>query len=74
MYIDGMKLSYHDCPKGVTQSSILGPIIFSLYIIDLPGVCKNVNLQIYANDVVILTHANNCEKALITLISAMTNV
>ncbi len=66
VYIDGTKLSYLDCPKGVPQGSILGPILFSLYINDLLGVCKNVNLQMYADDVVIFTHANNWEEASIT--------
>ncbi len=60
MYIDGTKLSYLHCPKEVPQGSILGPILFSLYINDELGVCKNVNLQMYADDVVIFTHVNNC--------------
>ncbi len=72
--INGTKSSYLACPKGVPQGSILGPILFSLYINDLPGVCKDVNVQLYADDVVIFTHANNFEKASTTLTSAMTNI
>ncbi len=70
----GTKSSYLACPKGVPQGSILGPILFSLYINDLPGVCKDVNVQLYADDVVIFTHGNHFEKALTTLTSTMTNV
>ncbi len=51
--IDGTKSSYLACPSGVPQGSILGPILFSLYINDLPGVCKDVNVQLYVDDVVI---------------------
>lgn len=67
MSIEVTKSSYLTCPKGVPQGSILGPILFSLYINDLPGVCKDVNVQLYADDVVIFTHANNFEKASATL-------
>jgi len=40
----------------------------------LPEVCKDVHIQLYADDVDIYTHAKNFEKASIILSSAMTNV
>lgn len=48
---NGFYSSYLPISSGVPQGSILGPILFSLYINDLPEVLKYCSIHVFADDV-----------------------
>ncbi len=79
-YLTNRKQSVHignsyssclDCNIGVPQGSVLGPILFSLYINDLPSVCQSVNIQMYADDTVLYLHTKNKQQAATKLTEAL---
>ena len=61
-------------PKGVPQGSVISPILFSLYINDLPKVCPKVHTQMYADDTAIFYHGKTPEEVAVVLSDAMTSI
>lgn len=70
VYNDNILSSFLLVPSGVPQGSILGPILFTLYINDLPNILKYCKVHIYADDVQLIF---NCSDLSIEAIASLIN-
>ena len=57
--IEGIKSSMQDIKIGVPQGSVLGPLLFLLYINDLPNSVNNVNSILFADDTTMFARDND---------------
>ena len=48
--LDGSRSDWTEVKKGVPQGSILGPLLFLLYVNDLPRTIQNSTVMQYADD------------------------
>jgi len=59
--INGVRSTFLEIKTGIPQGTVLGPILFSLYINDLPDVVSpDIGLLMYADDAVVYASADTC--------------
>lgn len=74
MAIDGIESPHLACTMGVLQGSILGPILFSLCINNLPLACKNTHIQMYTDVAVIIASSKTTQETAHILRTELTNI
>ena len=62
--IDGIDSGINRIKYGVPQGSILGPLLFIIYINDIPNICKNAKFILYADDANIVVSGTSVEEIL----------
>jgi Reverse transcriptase (RNA-dependent DNA polymerase) len=60
---NGACSSPSEVPSGVIQGSVLGPLLFNIYVADLPSVVKSARLEQYADDCSLSKEIENQEDA-----------
>ena len=72
--LKGLTSSYIDVIMGIPQGSILGPILFLLFINDFPSCINKCQCNIFADDAILYTQSSTLEEAQCELQTDLNNV
>ena len=61
--VNGQKSPWSDITAGVPQGSVLGPLLFLVYINDITNVMKNCKIRIFADDTCLYIEVDNHDQA-----------
>ena len=64
-YINGVKSSLRDFTCGVPQGSVLGPILFLIYVNDLQYSMPNACLRLFADDTALVVNNSNIDTLIV---------
>ena len=62
--LNGKYSSISDVPSGIVQGSVIGPLLFALYINDLPECCPDCKIKLFADDVKAYKKIRTCNDRL----------
>ena len=67
VFLNGESSKLKEVSCGVPQGSVLGPLLFLLYINDLPNISKNFDFYLFADDTNIYCEANTLDELEFTI-------
>jgi hypothetical protein len=74
VHIENCKSQICSVSCGVPQGSVLGPLLFLMFINDLPACCPLSKVRIFADDTTIFFHSDNIEEIISTARNIMTQL
>ena len=72
--INGSTLSFKSISCGVPQGFILGPLLFLIYMNDLPNAVENVEITMFADDTSLSKAFQNTDELCMELIPPFANI